>query len=123
MAFLDGEVTEFEREQIENHITRCTHCHNEYESFLQIHELTCLAAAHALPDNFSWDNYYPGVCRKMAGGATWTAWSAVSIMLVIAGSLMIFGLPGSALGMITGSIAFATGAGLLFLSYFCNCSR
>ncbi len=122
MALLDGEVSEAEREEIEAHLGNCYHCHERYESYRYMHELTCAALPPA-PAGFTWDTYYRGVCSKMESRASWAAWSVVSLLLVIAGSLMIFGFPHSALPIVVGSIAFSAGAGLAFLGYFCNCSR
>lgn len=123
MALLDGEVTEAEKLEIEDHLHECISCYTEYTNQRDIHELTTSAVTAGLPGDYSWDNYYRDVCRKMEHGASWAAWSGVALLLVLAGCLMIFGFRGSGLAILVGSIAFAVGAGLVFVSYFCNCSK
>ena len=123
MALLDGEVTETEKLQIEDHLHECISCYTEYTNQRDIHELTTSAVLAALPGDYSWDDYYPGVCNKMEHGASWAAWSVVSLLLLLAGYLMIFGFRENALAMFVGAIALAAGAGLMFVSYFCNCSK
>jgi anti-sigma factor RsiW len=122
MALIDGELPDSERDGVETHVRTCPHCHHEYERFEQLNHLTHLCSFPSPPD-FSLQNYYRGVCRKLESQASWLYWSAASLVLVLSGSLMFFGFSHNTIAIMLGTIAIGFGAALMWLSYFCNCGK
>jgi anti-sigma factor RsiW len=122
MALVDGELPEEERNGIESHVRTCPHCHHEYERFEQLNHLTH-RCSFSTPPEIPWQDYYRGVCRKMESRASWVYWSAASLALVFSGSLMFLGFSHNMLAVLLGMTAIGFGAALLWLSYFCSCSR
>lgn len=120
MALLDGEISDSEREAIENHLGSCYHCHEEYEYYRHIHELT-MQAIPAAPTDFAWDTYYSGVCQKMQARTGWLAWSVVCVLLVISGYLMLFDFTDNFLSVLAGTIALFTSGTIAVLGLLCNC--
>jgi anti-sigma factor RsiW len=120
MALLDGELPDEQRTSVEAHVRTCPHCNEELHRFEELSLLTHRCKPSP-PPQFSWSDYYRGVCRKLETRASWTAWSVVSLLLVVSGILLFFGLSHSALALVVGVTAIACGASLIGLSYFCNC--
>jgi hypothetical protein len=121
MALMDNELSTTEKIRVEEHMLHCTACRTEFDSLTQLNDLT----SHIIKtqsQSVDWDSYYRGVCRKMDSKASWMAWSVGSLLLVISGSLMLFGLGNRPLAMLIGAMAIAAGIGTLWLSYFCSCT-
>lgn len=122
MALLDGEIAENERAVVERHVRTCPHCHNEFDRFQRLNSLTD-QVHFSEPREATWVYYYSGVCRKIEVGGGWALWSAGALLLVMTGSLMLFGFNNCPLAATLGVIAMMSGVALLWLSYFCNCKR
>ncbi|MGI8906289.1 MAG: anti-sigma factor family protein [Candidatus Sumerlaeaceae bacterium] len=122
MALIDGELPDNERDGVESHVRTCPHCNHEFERFEQLNHLTHRCSFTSPPD-FSFQNYYRGVCRKLESQASWLHWSAASFLLVLSGTLMFFGFSHNPLAVLLGTIAMGFGAALLWLSYFCSCGK
>jgi len=121
MALMDNELSTKDKLSVEEHMLHCTACRHEFESFTQLNNLaTRILNNHS--QSIDWDSYYKGVCRKMNSRASWMAWSIGSLLLVVSGSLMLFGLGNRPLAMLLGAMAISSGVGLLWLSYFCSCT-
>lgn len=124
MALVDGELAGPEREELEEHLSHCAYCNEEYNDILQVNLAMTEALSMALPAELELEHYSRDVCRKLEPQGSWAAWSLVSLLLVFSGSLLIFGCRDAALGILAGTIALAAGAALAVVSYFCNsCSR
>ena len=124
MGLLDGELPDEQRTSVERHVRTCPHCNEELHKFEELCLLTHRCKPSPLPQNFSWSDYYRGVCRKMECRACWAAWSAVSLLLIASGVLMFMGTGHNALALLVGTISVLSGTCLMGLSYFCNsCKR
>lgn len=123
MALLDGEIEESDRAVVEQHVRTCPHCHCEFENFQRLNSLTRKIRFAPPPRETVWVHYYAGVCRKIEAGGGWAVWSAGALLLVMTGTLMLFGFTNCALAATLGVIAMMAGVALLWLSYFCNCKR
>lgn len=122
MALLDDELPEPEKKEIQNHLHCCSHCSSEYHHYRELLQLTDHLPPPP-PQDFSWQNYWGGVCQKMETRATWPNWMAGSLALVLVGNLMLFGFPRNFLAHTLAVITLMAGVCLLWMSHFCNCGK
>jgi predicted anti-sigma-YlaC factor YlaD len=120
MAFLDDELPEVEKPDLETHLQNCPCCNHEFRSYQKLNTLAC-QCQFMCPGDVVSQEYWTRVCRKMEQRAAWTHWAAGAILLLLIGNLMIFGSAHNALMLLLGTLALVAGVSLLWMSYYCNC--
>lgn len=68
-AYIDDEVTQDQRIEIESHLSECEACRDEYESQLSIWEAVTNVGSHSAPDNL-WRGIESELERKGHTGTT-----------------------------------------------------
>jgi predicted anti-sigma-YlaC factor YlaD len=89
MAFLDGEIEQREKSEVERHLVECESCRREYESFARLKEVTNTMRFADLSDQL-WAGYWKGVYRRMERGAGWIFLSIGAIILLAFGAYQFF---------------------------------
>lgn len=122
MALIDGEASETQRSNLEQQMNESAELKAEYQRLSKLSDI--LSTAHLPnPRQEVWPAYYRGVCRKMETGARWVYWAAGAFALAAVGTLLITGNPKNLLATALGALALLAGAGVLWMSYYCNCSK
>ncbi len=89
MAYLDGEIEEEERLEVEKHLSECENCRREYKSFVRLKEVTDNMRFADLSDEL-WAGYWKGVYRRIERGAGWVFLSIGAIILLAFGGYQFF---------------------------------
>jgi predicted anti-sigma-YlaC factor YlaD len=89
MAFLDGEIEQREKSEVEKHLAECENCRREYESFARLKEVTNSMRFADLSDQL-WAGYWNGVYRRVERGAGWILLSIGAIVLLAFGAFQFF---------------------------------
>jgi predicted anti-sigma-YlaC factor YlaD len=119
MAFLDGEIEQREKSEVEKHLAECENCRREYESFARLKEVTNSMRFADLSDQL-WAGYWKGVYRRLERGAGWILLSIGAIVLLAFGAFQFFkellSDPGVSLVLKIGVSTCAFGAIVLLVS-------
>jgi predicted anti-sigma-YlaC factor YlaD len=89
MAFLDGEIEQREKSEVEKHLVECESCRREYESFARLKEVTNTMRFADLSDQL-WAGYWKGVYQRVERGAGWILLSIGAIILLAFGAYQFF---------------------------------
>ena len=89
MAYLDGEISEEERNLVEKHLAECRKCKAEFDSFTQLKEVTDKVKLADLKEDI-WSGYWKGVYRRIERGAGWFFLSIGAIILAALGAFQFF---------------------------------
>jgi predicted anti-sigma-YlaC factor YlaD len=89
MAYLDGEIEEERKSEVEKHLSECEICSREYKSFARLKEVTDNMRFADLSDQL-WTGYWKGVYRRLERGAGWVFFSIGAIILLCFGAFQFF---------------------------------
>jgi len=89
MAYLDGEIEQREKSEVEKHLADCESCRREYESFARLKEVTNRMRFADLSDQL-WAGYWKGVYRRIERGTGWIFLSIGAIILLAFGAYQFF---------------------------------
>lgn len=89
MAYLDGEIEEEKKREIEKHVSECESCRREYQSFAKLKEVTDRMKFADLSDEL-WAGYWKGIYRRIERGAGWIFLSIGAIVLLAFGAYQFF---------------------------------
>lgn len=89
MAYLDGEIEEEERLEVEKHLSECETCRKEYRSFVKLKEVADNMRFADLSDEL-WAGYWKGIYRRIERGAGWVFFSIGAIILLVFGGYQCF---------------------------------
>lgn len=89
MGYLDGEISEEEKNLVEKHLVQCKKCRDEYDSFSQLKEVTDKMKFADLKEDI-WAGYWKGVYRRIERGAGWLFLSIGAIILLALGVFQFF---------------------------------
>jgi predicted anti-sigma-YlaC factor YlaD len=89
MAYLDGEIEEKDKSEVEKHLSGCKNCRQEYQSFAKLKEVTNSMRFADLSDQL-WAGYWKGIYRRIERGAGWIFFSIGAIILLAFGAFQFF---------------------------------
>ncbi len=119
-GYVDGELTDEERSQVEKALLENEELRVELEEFKQLKEVTGMAQYADLPDEV-WESYWESLYKKFELGLGWIFFSLGAIIILCFGAYTIFselftdptaplwlkiGLPIMTLGAITLLVSF-----------------
>jgi len=84
MGYIDGELSDEQRKQVEKHLEECEKCRDEYKSFVQIKEVTEDMKLADLKEDI-WAGYWKGVYKRIERGAGWFFLSIGAMILLAYG--------------------------------------
>ncbi len=88
-GYIDGELTDEEKEEIERHLKSCAECRTELEAFQKLKEVTGAMKYADIPE-YVWENYWSGIYRRFERGFGWILLSiGVMILLAFAGYCLV----------------------------------
>jgi len=114
MGYIDGELTELERERMERHLEACPECRAEAEAFTRLKEIT-RPMKLAMPEEAYWEQYWSSVYNRLERRAGWILLSIGAVLLVSYGCYLL------ATRLLLGSEApllLRTGLAALLLGFF-----
>lgn len=88
MGYLDGELTELERERMERHLEACAECRAEAEAFTRLKEIT-RPMKLAMPEEAYWEEYWSSVYNRLERKAGWILLSIGTVLLVSYGAYLL----------------------------------
>jgi len=80
MGYLDGELTELERQRVEEHLDLCPQCSAELVAFRRLKEMT-QPMRLAIPDDRHWEEYWSHVYNRLERRIGWILFSVGIILL------------------------------------------
>jgi len=89
MGYLDGEISEKDKNLVEKHLVECKKCRDEYDSFTQLKEVTDKMKFADLKEDI-WAGYWKGIYRRIERGAGWFFLSIGAIILLALGVFQFF---------------------------------
>lgn len=81
MGYLDGELTEEQKEAFLQHVNQCPACQAEWQGFNRLKEETGKMKFRALPEMF-WDDYWQHVYNRIERGIGWIFFSLGAIIVL-----------------------------------------
>jgi len=119
-GYVDGELSEKEREAFERELATSAELRAELEEFRNIKEVTAGMKYADLPDEV-WDSYWANIFRKIERGFGWIIMSLGAIILLCFGLYEFFGElyanPEAPLWLKIGVTGAAVGAVILLVSF------
>lgn len=88
-AYLDGEIEQEKKLEIEKHLSECENCRDEYQSFAKLKEVTDRMKFADLSDQL-WAGYWKVIYRQIERGAGWIFLSIGAIILLAFGVYQFF---------------------------------
>lgn len=85
MGYIDGELGETERVELEAHLTKCPSCRKEESSFRSLSEMT-ESIQFVEPTEGEWRVHWEGIYNRLERGAGWILLSLGVIVLLFYGS-------------------------------------
>jgi len=80
-GYIDGELTDEEKTEIEEHLKSCTECRTELDTFLKLKEVTGAMKYADIPE-YVWEKYWCGVFRRCERGLGWILFSIGAMILL-----------------------------------------
>ena len=84
MGYLDNELADGQREQLERHLAECKDCWEELEEFKKLKMITDDMDL-AEPEDKLWEDYWGGIYNRIERGIGWILFSIAAIVLLIYG--------------------------------------
>ena len=84
MGYLDNELANGQREQLERHLAECKDCWEELEEFKKLKTITDDMDL-AEPEDKLWDDYWGGIYNRIERGIGWILFSIAAIVLLMYG--------------------------------------
>ena len=114
MAYLDDELSDEERTQMENHLTSCEPCREDIRAYRRMRELSRQLRLREPPPEF-WDEYPQGVVNRLGRGIGWMLIIGFGVVLTLygIGCLWISEVPLLVKACVTGVLL---GFGILLLT-------
>lgn len=88
MGYLDGELTELERERMERHLEECAECRAEAEAFSKLKDLT-RPMKLSMPEEAYWEQYWSSVYNRLERRAGWILLSIGAALLASYGCYLL----------------------------------
>jgi predicted anti-sigma-YlaC factor YlaD len=92
-GYIDGELNDDERAQVDQHLAGCETCRRELTELQQMVEVTDSMKLME-PPNEIWKNYWNGVYNRIERGAGWSIFAAGLAVLVAYGTYVFLTDPG-----------------------------
>lgn len=119
MKYMEGEITEDEKYEFEEHIKTCRECNEEVQEFQKLKEVMKGMRYKKPPDEI-WKTYWSRVYNRIERGLGWIFTSIGAIILLIYGGFKgVEGLikdPGVAIIAKIGILSGIAGLAILFVS-------
>jgi hypothetical protein len=80
-GYIDGELTDEEKIDVENHLKSCNECRAELDAFQKLKEVTGAMKYADVPEHV-WENYWRGIYRRVERGFGWILLSIGIIILL-----------------------------------------
>jgi predicted anti-sigma-YlaC factor YlaD len=80
-GYIDGELTDEEKTEVENHLKGCTECRAELDTFKKLKEVTGAMKYADIPEHV-WENYWSGIYRRFERGFGWILLS-VGVIIIL----------------------------------------
>ena len=84
MGYLDNELADGQREQLERNLAECKDCWEEMEEFKKLKSITDDMEL-AEPEDKLWEDYWGGIYNRIERGVGWILFSIAAIVLLIYG--------------------------------------
>lgn len=88
MGYLDDELSEDQKDRLQEHLARCRQCTEELEEFKNLKAITDQVTL-VEPEDRIWQDYWSGVYNRIERGLGWILLSIAGIILVICGGFKI----------------------------------
>lgn len=119
MGYLDGELTDQQKQTLEQHLSQCTDCKQELEDFRRLIAVTSDVTLKE-PEQKLWDAYWSGLYNRLERGIGWILFSVAAIALLIWGGFQVIEaiIVDPAIGVMLkiGLLALLGGLSILFVS-------
>ncbi len=119
-GYVDGELTEEQRQYVESELARSPELRAELEEFRKLKEVTGMAHYADLPEEV-WDNYWESIYKRTERGIGWILLSLGAIALLCFGLYEVLHAlyvdPEAPLWLKIGLTTLGTGAIFLLVSY------
>lgn len=84
MGYLDNELDDEQREDLERHVSSCAECSAELEEFRELKKITDEVTL-VEPEDKMWEHYWGGIYNRIERGIGWILFSIAAIVLVTYG--------------------------------------
>ncbi len=88
MGYLDGELTELERERMERHLEECAECRSEVAAFSRLKEIT-RPMNLVMPEDAYWEQYWSSVYNRLERKTAWILLSIGAVLVLAYGSYLL----------------------------------
>jgi len=88
MGYLDGELADSQKRDLETHIQTCANCRKEMSDFRRLIAITDEVTLME-PEDKLWEQYWGGIYNRIERGIGWIAFSLAAIVLLIVGGFKL----------------------------------
>jgi predicted anti-sigma-YlaC factor YlaD len=114
-AYLDGELTQQERQKVAVHVRHCERCRRVYEDFARMRE-DIKGLSFPEPSEDEWRAVMGGLAFKTTRGIAWLLWVGGAVVLLAYGLYEVIRDPSINVIEHVGIMALIVGSVLLFLT-------
>jgi predicted anti-sigma-YlaC factor YlaD len=119
MGYLDGELSDERKEQLEKHLADCSSCRRELNDFRKLIAITDDVGLIE-PEDKLWEQYWSGFYNRFERGIGWILFGVASICLLVYGGFKLVEalIKDPTIGVLLkiGLLAVITGLAILFVS-------
>lgn len=119
MKYIEGEITENEKQEFEDHLKTCSECREEAQEFKKLKEVM-KGMRYKRPPDEVWKTYWSRVYNRVERGLGWIFTSIGAIILIIYGGFKgvenLIKDPSVALIAKVGILVVIAGLSILFVS-------
>jgi len=88
MGYLDDELTDEQKQKLNEHLVQCHQCAEELEEFKKLKAITDEVAL-VEPEDRLWQDYWSGVYNRIERNIGWILLSVAGILLVVSGGFKL----------------------------------
>jgi len=119
MGYLDNELNDHQRRQVEEHLAQCRNCAAELEQFKKLKAITDDLAL-VQPEDRIWQDYWSGIYNRIERRLGWILFSVAAVLLTVYGGFELIEqiVADPAVGIILkiGLLMLIVGIAILFVS-------
>ena len=88
MGYLDDELTNEQKQKLNEHLSRCSQCATELEEFKKIKTITDQVTLLE-PEDRLWQDYWTGIYNRIERNLGWILLSIAGILILISGGFKL----------------------------------